>query len=177
MYKLAIPRCTNSKSNNPENLDTMLQKYITLPAQTKWNFPVIFVVFVPEIDRFCWICIDCRRLNAFTTRDTYPLPRRDNYLHSLCEATLFSTLDAHSEYWQVPTAKEGCLCDNRKFIGFDACLVASLTHLTLFKFTQDNLLSQFNWQMYLIYSDSVIELFNSFDIHSKNVDIVLPTLR
>ena len=43
-------------------------------------------------------CIDFRRLNNITTKDTYPLPRIDK----LGAAKVFSTIDLASGYWQVP---------------------------------------------------------------------------
>ena len=40
------------------------------------------------------------KVNAMTHRDAYPLPRIDETLDSLVKASLFSTLDLASEYWQ-----------------------------------------------------------------------------
>ena len=51
-------------------------------------------------------CVDYRRLNAVTRKDSYPL---DDTLEALSGMQLFSTLDLRSGYWQVPmedTAKE-----------------------------------------------------------------------
>lgn len=42
------------------------------------------------------------RLNESTIRDTYPLPLMDDYIESLGESDVFTTLDANSRYWQVP---------------------------------------------------------------------------
>ena len=47
------------------------------------------------------LCIDFRKVNAITHRDAYPLPRIDETLDSLAHASVFTTLDLASGYWQV----------------------------------------------------------------------------
>ena len=41
-----------------------------------------------------------------TVRDTYPIPRMDEFLDSLGEANVFTTLDCNSGYWQTPVAED-----------------------------------------------------------------------
>ncbi len=41
-----------------------------------------------------------------TKKNTYPLPRVDDILHSLTNTQLFSTLDLASSYWQVEVEPE-----------------------------------------------------------------------
>lgn len=48
-----------------------------------------------------WFCVDYRRLNAVTERDSYPIPRKDECMDFLGKARIFSTLDAISGYWQI----------------------------------------------------------------------------
>ena len=51
-------------------------------------------------------CIDFRRLNALTVKDSHPLPRISETLESLAGADHYSTFDLNSGYWQVPMDKE-----------------------------------------------------------------------
>ena len=51
-------------------------------------------------------CIDCRRLNAVTEQNAYPLTRIDDSLGALFGSHYFSTLDLVSGYWQVPLDAE-----------------------------------------------------------------------
>lgn len=45
--------------------------------------------------------VDHRKLNAVTICDSYPLSRMGEYIESLGEATVLSTVDANSVYWQI----------------------------------------------------------------------------
>ncbi|GBM48925.1 hypothetical protein AVEN_18425-1 [Araneus ventricosus] len=42
-----------------------------------------------------------RRLNKITKKDVYLMPRIDNALYSLSGASLYSTMDLKSGYWQI----------------------------------------------------------------------------
>jgi hypothetical protein len=51
-------------------------------------------------------CIDYRRWNTVTVRDSYPLQRVDECIESLGDASVFSALDCNSGYWQIPVSPE-----------------------------------------------------------------------
>ncbi|CAN8062284.1 unnamed protein product [Agarophyton chilense] len=80
-----------------ENVSKMLEEGLIKAAQSAWASPV---VLGPKPDGSLRFCIDYRKLNAVTVRDTYPLPRMDEFVDSLGEANVFTTLDANSGYWQ-----------------------------------------------------------------------------
>ena len=57
---------------------------------------------VPKKTGSVRICVDFRRLNESVLRETHPLPKVDNSLAHLAGATVFSTIDANSGFWQIP---------------------------------------------------------------------------
>src|SRR4051812_4813706 len=46
-------------------------------------------------------CVDYRKLNKVTKKDSHPLPRIDDLLDSFQDATCFTTLDLATGYWQI----------------------------------------------------------------------------
>ena len=51
-------------------------------------------------------CIDFRRLNEMTKKDSFPLPNADECLEQLANQKYFTQLDFAYGYWQLTVAKE-----------------------------------------------------------------------
>ncbi|BHF62388.1 hypothetical protein SprV_0200537000 [Sparganum proliferum] len=81
----------------------MLDKHVIRPSSSPWASPI---VLVKKKDGSLRLCVDYRKLNAVTVKDSFPLPRIDTTLEALAGAACFSTLDLQSGYWQVEMAPE-----------------------------------------------------------------------
>nr|VZI08406.1 unnamed protein product [Spirometra erinaceieuropaei] len=79
-------------------IQDMLNRSIVRPSSSPWASPI---VLVKKKDGTLRLCVDYRRLNSVTKRDSFPLPRIDNTIDALSGAAWFSTLDLASGYWQV----------------------------------------------------------------------------
>ena len=64
------------------------------------------VVLVRKKDQSLRFCIDLRKLNNRTIKDSYSLPRIEETLGTLYGAKWFSTLDLNSAYCQVEITEE-----------------------------------------------------------------------
>ena len=51
-------------------------------------------------------CVDFRRLNAHTKKDSYLRPKCQDTVESLVGARYFSTMDLRSSFWQVKVSEE-----------------------------------------------------------------------
>jgi len=79
-------------------LEEMQQQGVIEPSNSLWASPV---VLARKKDRSLQFCIDYRKLNKVTRKDSHALPRVDDRLDSLSDGQRFSTLDLRSGYWQV----------------------------------------------------------------------------
>ena len=161
-----------------EQIDKLLTAGVISPSDSEWASPV---VLAPKADGSLRFCIDYRRLNAVTRRDSYPIPRMDDCMDTLGSANIFSTLDANWGYWQLPVREQ-----DRKYTAFSS-------HEGLFEFNRlpfgltnapasfqralDVILARFKWKTCLIYLDDIIVFSRDVESHIDHVDQILSVLR
>ena len=92
----------------------MLKGEAIQESASPWASPVVLIRKKDGALRFC---IDCRRLNVVTRKDTFPLPRIDDLLDQLKGKSIFTTLDAKRGYWQIRVQEESQ--EKTAFVTFD----------------------------------------------------------
>ena len=155
----------------------MLEAGVIEPAQSEWESPVLLV---PKPDGSMGFCVDYRKLNAVTVKDTYPLPRMDECLDSLGDTKVFSALDAISGYWQMPIpesdrAKTALSCHSGLY-RFSKMPFGLTNAPATFQRAMDMLLSPFRWKSCLVYLDDIIIFSKSWEEHIVHVDETLSVL-
>ena len=174
------PYRAGPKAREFENAEVqhMLKDTVIEPAQSEWASPV---VIAPKKDGTLRFCVDYRKLNDLTVKDSYPLPRIDECLDTLGHAKVFTTLDANSGYWQIPVTEEDrskttftshAGCYQYKRMPFGLCNAPAT-----FQRTIDIILSKFRWHTCLVYLDDIIIFSPDHNSHIRHVDEVLQALR
>ncbi|XP_067647345.1 retrovirus-related Pol polyprotein from transposon 17.6 isoform X4 [Eurosta solidaginis] len=146
------------------------------PSASPWSSPVVLVKKKDGKMRFC---VDYRKLNDVTKKDSYPLPRIDDTLDSLSGTKLirtFSTLDLKSGYWQVEVKEE----DKEKTafsVGdglwqFTVMPFGLFNAPATFERLMDQVLKGLHWKTCLVYLDDIIVLGKNFDEHLRNLEEV-----
>ena len=71
-------------------LDDYLAKGFIQTSTSPYGAPILFA---QKNDRTLQMCVDYRSLNKMTKKDVYPIPRIDDLLDRLTNATIFSKID------------------------------------------------------------------------------------
>ena len=90
-----------------EEVRKHLEEMVNIGAIRKSQSPwASTIVLVRKKDGSLRFCIDLRKLNERTIKDTYSLPRIKESLDCLNGAQIFSSVDLKSGYWQVELTEE-----------------------------------------------------------------------
>lgn len=81
----------------------MLDKGVITESNSPWASPIVLVCKPDGSARYC---VDYRKLNQVTKKDSYPLPRIADCFDALSGSKLFSTVDLASGFWQIKVKKE-----------------------------------------------------------------------
>ena len=137
------------------------------PSQSAWCNAV---VLIRKKDGGLRFCIDFRRLNARTKKDSYPLPRMQETMESLVGARFFSMMDLKSRFWQVKMSEK-----SRQYTAFTVGSMGIFEFLRLpyglcnalatFQWLMQNCLGELNLTYALIYLDDVIVFSRTEEDH------------
>ena len=164
-----------------KQVNSMLKDDIIEPSVSPFSSPVVMVV--KKTDQSLRFCVDFRKLNSITELDSHPLQRIDDSLESLgsCDASIFSTLDLNSGYWQIKMAD-----DSKKYTAF--ATTSGLYQFKVMPFGLSNAPAVFTrlmtsvlrglaWKTALVYLDDIIVLSRDFQDHMTNLRHVFQRLR
>ena len=162
-----------------EHLKLMLDAGVIQPSNSPWCNAV---VLVRKKDRSLHFCIDFRKLNSWTVKDSHPLPCICETLESLAGAAHFSTFDMNSGFWQVPMDEE-----SKQYTAFtlgsmglyecESMPFGLCNALPTFQRLMQNCLGELNLTYCLIYLDDVIVFSNIPDEHLWRMRVVFDRLR
>ncbi|XP_036138917.1 uncharacterized protein LOC118644443 [Monomorium pharaonis] len=159
-------------------IEEMRAQGVIEESQSPWMSPA---VLVRKKDGSLRFCVDYRKLNEVTVKDSYPLPKIDDILDQLSGNIWFSTLDLKSGYWQVKIRSE-----DKEKIAFS--IGNGLWQFTVMPFGLCNAPATFErviekilhgllYKFCLVYLDDVIIYGKSFSEMLENLGKVFTRLR
>ncbi|UYV63768.1 K02A2.6-like [Cordylochernes scorpioides] len=143
-----------------------------------WSSPVVLVTKKDGTTRFC---VDYRRLNDITKKNSYPLPRIDDTLTTLAGSSWFSTLDLKSGYWQVgmhPEDKEKTAFSTGSGLYQFTVMPFGLCNApATFERLIELVLKGLTWKTCLVYLDDIMVMGRTFEEHLRNLQEVFDRFR
>lgn len=161
-----------------QEVQRMLKAGIIEPSSSAWSAPIVLVTKKDGSIRYC---IDYRKLNEVTQKDSYPLPHIDDSLNALRGSQWFSCLDLASGYWQVamdPKDKEKmAFVTTHGFYQFKVMPFGLCNAAATFERLMENVLAGLNFEICLLYIDDIIVYSKDFHSHVNHLDVVLQQLQ
>ena len=167
-FKLPARRVPmHMQSEVDKEIDSMLQQDIIEPSQSDFSSPP---VLVRKKDGSLRFCVDYRKLNQVTVKDSYPLPRIEEALDSITpRCRYFSTLDLAMGYHHVPIRvedKEKTAFSTRRGLFQFKVMPFGLTNApATFQRLMERVLSKMTWSECLVYIDDVLVWRSTFPEH------------
>jgi hypothetical protein len=159
-------------------VDKMKNEGIIEDSSSPWSSPVVLVTKKDGSTRFC---VDYRRLNDVTKKDSYTLPSIDDTLSTLAGSRWFSTLDLKSGYWQVgvhPEDKEKTAFSNGSGLyQFNVMPFGLCNAPATFERLMEFVLRGLTWKTCLVYLDDVMVVGSTFGEHLKNLNEIFGPLK
>lgn len=145
-----------------QHVEQMLKHDIIEPTSSPWSSNVVLIKKSDNEYRFC---IDYRRLNSLTLKDSYPLPRIDSCFDSLGGATYFTTLDLRQGYWQLEldpkTSDRSAFVTRRGCWKFKVLSYGLCNAPACFQRLMDRVLAGLTWEICLAFLDDIVIFFTN----------------
>jgi hypothetical protein len=159
-------------------VDSLLEKGVVRESDSPWAAPVVLARKSDGTWRFC---VDYRRLNAVTQRDSYPLPRIDATLDRLGGSMYFTTMDLLSGFWQVPMRPEDrpktAFCTTSGLYEWNCMPMGLINSPATFQRLMDRVLGKLRYTFALVYLDDIMVHSSTWEEHLKHLDAVFQCLK
>ena len=157
-----------------QEVEEMIDNGIIRPSASPWSSPV---VLVGKKDGSLRFCIDYRKLNEATKKDSYPIPRIQDTLDTLNGSKFFSSLDFAAGYWQIrvnePDIPKTAFVTKSGLYEFIRMPFGLCNAPSTFQRAMDVLLAGLNWKTALIYIDDILVYSRTFNDHLADLEAVL----
>ncbi len=159
-------------------IENMISQGVIEESCSPWASPVVLVTKKDGSLRFC---IDYRKLNQVTRKDSFPLPRIDQTLEALGGSEWFSTLDLASGYWQVQMdpadAEKTAFATEKGMWQFKVMPFGVCNGPATFQRLMEMVLRGLHWTVSLVYLNDIICHSRDFDTRLAHLQEIFDRLR
>lgn len=154
------------------------ERGIIRSSTSPWSSPL---VLVRKKNGKIRVCVDYRRLNNFTVKDAFPLPRIQDCLDSVAGACMFSSLDLTAGYHQVRVREEDipktAFVTTYGHFEYTTMPFGLTNALGTFQRLMEMALNGLQWDICLIYLDDIVIFSEYFDDHITRLGKVLRRIK
>ncbi|GBM17772.1 Retrovirus-related Pol polyprotein from transposon 297 [Araneus ventricosus] len=148
----------------------MVDNGIIEESSGPWASPFVLVKKKYGSTRFC---VDYRKLNKITIKDSYLLPRIDDTLDALNGSQWISTLDFKSGYWQVEIQpeerKKTAITTGQGLWQFKVMAFGLCNAPATFERLMERVLRGLTSEACLVYVDDILIIGRTFEQHLNNI--------
>jgi len=161
-----------------KEISRMLKEGIIRKSMSPWSSPVVLVEKKDGTLRFC---VDYRKVNKITKRDSHPLPRIDDLLETFRGANYFTTADLMSGFWQVEMIEEHkeitAFITNSGLFEFNIMPFGLKNAPALFQRLMNYVLQDYLDDFVAVYIDDIIIYSKTFEEHLEHLRKVFTKLK
>lgn len=159
-----------------ECIEKMIKINVIEPSNGEWASPIVLVKKPDGSERFC---VDYRKVNERTEKDSFPMPCTEGKINKLNGCNFFSVFDCTSGYWQIK------LTDRAKQISSFVCS-KGLFSFNVMPFGLCNAGATFQRIMEVIlagltnstaYIDDILTFSTDFESHLAHLEKLLTRLK
>ena len=161
-----------------KQIEELLKSGLVKPINSPWASPI---VLVKKKDSTLRLCVDYRKLNTVTQKDSFPLPRIDCLLDSLGEGTRFCSLDLAAGYWQTPMTEEAKLksafVTAEGLFSFETMPFGLCNAPATFQKLMETVLAGLQFKICVIYLDDILVYGKGVDACLENLGLIFSRLQ
>ena len=158
-------------------VDDMLAQGIIQPSCSPWASPV---TLVPKPDGSIRFCVDYRKLNQVSKKDSYPVPLASDCFDLMQGTSIFSTIDLRSGFHQVTVdpadrEKTAFICHRGlfEFVRMPFGLANGPSH---FQRAMDQVFQDYLGKFVMVYIDDIVIFSKTIEEHIKHLETVFARL-
>jgi hypothetical protein len=160
-----------------KQLQELINTSCISPSISPWGAPVLFI---KKKDGSLRLCVDYRKLNKLTIKDSFMIPRIDDFLDSLGNAKVFTKLDLHQAYHQVRVWEEDkyktAFRTKYGIYEFNVLPFGLTNAPATFQRLIQHILRKYLNKFVIAYLDDILIYSESVKEHHKHVELVLECL-